>query len=201
VRSQDHETRHYGTFTSPHISFRTLFSKNLSLTFCPEDETQSFTPNNYNSMYFYFYTFKSKQENKTFRNEWLNAFCGHNWLLISVSMQFRFLRAYWSFLAQEKVTKDRKNCIIRTIPICTPQQTIDDQVVEGELGEECGTHWTEEYCIQDFDRKTWRKDNLKYLSVDGRIILKRLQNRHKGRAWSVFIWLKIWRGGGLLWTR
>jgi len=30
-----------------------------------------------------------------------------------------------------------------TIPICTPQQTLDDQVVDGELGEECGTHWRE----------------------------------------------------------
>jgi len=50
-------------------------------------------------MYFYLYMFKSKQENKALRNEWLNAFCGYNWLLITVSMQFRFVGAYWSFMA------------------------------------------------------------------------------------------------------
>jgi len=99
--------------SAAHISHSESFSRKNSAS----PSAQSFTPNNYNSTYFYFYTFKSKQENKTFRNEWLNVFCGYNWPLISVRMQFRFVTAYCSFLAQEKVTKDRKNCIIGTIPI------------------------------------------------------------------------------------
>jgi hypothetical protein len=39
---------------------------------------------------------------------------------------------------------------------------------------------------------------LEYLSIDWRIILKRLYKKHEGRAWTEFIWLRIGTGRGAL---
>jgi hypothetical protein len=42
------------------------------------------------------------------------------------------------------------------------------------------------------------RDNLKDLSVDGKIILEWLLNKLVGKAWGGFIWLRIRTSYGLL---
>ena len=42
------------------------------------------------------------------------------------------------------------------------------------------------------------RDNLKDLSVDGKIILEWILNKLVGKAWAGFIWLRIRTSDGLL---
>jgi hypothetical protein len=74
-----------------------------------------------------------------------------------------------------------------------------DQIKEDETGGECGTYGRQERCIQGSGGRNLRKrDNLEYLVVDKRIILKWIYLKWHGEAWTGLIWLRIGTGGGLL---
>jgi hypothetical protein len=54
---------------------------------------------------------------------------------------------------------------------------------------------------RSFGMRTWRKEYLDDLYIDGMLILYWFLRKQDGRVWTWFIWLKIWTSGELLWTR
>jgi hypothetical protein len=62
----------------------------------------------------------------------------------------------------------------------------------------CRTHGRDEKCTHSFSRKTWRRNHLQVLDLDGKIILKCTLNEYDMMAWTGYIFLKIVTGGGLL---
>jgi len=53
------------------------------------------------------------------------------------------------------------------------------------MGRACGTHRTEEKCVQNFGGKTWGNQTTCIRpSVHGKVILKRAVSRYVGRSWS-----------------
>ena len=54
---------------------------------------------------------------------------------------------------------------------------------ENEMGRACGTHVAEEMCIQDFARKSWKKevsDLMEDFDLYGMIILKLILKKYFG---------------------
>jgi hypothetical protein len=41
-------------------------------------------------------------------------------------------------------------------------------------------------------------DHSQDVGADGRILIKRVFKKWDGEAWIIFLWLRVWTGGGLL---
>ena len=82
--------------------------------------------------------------------------------------------------------------------VLTTKYYSGDQI-KNEMGAECSRYGRLERCIQSFGGETWGKtDRLEDLSLDSRIILKRICQKWDEGAWAGLIWLRTGTGGGRL---
>ena len=73
-----------------------------------------------------------------------------------------------------------------------------DQIKRNEIGAACSTYGRDrKVAHRVFVGKPEERDNLKYLGIDGSVILKSVFNK-QDKAWNGLIWLRIGTGGGLL---
>jgi hypothetical protein len=61
------------------------------------------------------------------------------------------------------------------------------------MGREYSTHGTDEKCLQYFDWKTGRKEDL---GLGVKTVLEWIIEKYDGKLWTGCIWLKIGTSGG-----
>lgn len=74
-----------------------------------------------------------------------------------------------------------------------------DRIQKNRMRGTCSTYREKEKCMQALMKNLKERDYVVVIGVDGWIIIKWNSTELDRKFWTQFVWLRIWKVGGLLW--